>query len=84
MAANRADGGLASGGYRSANLKFIHGARSVVRAAKDKTDAHRRWINDLVKRRNQNVAAVALANQNARMAWVRLTRPVDYRAPSAA
>ena len=46
-----------------------------------KDNAQSRWINALVKRRNANIAAVAVANKNARIAWVLLTREEDYRAP---
>ena len=31
------------------------------------------WLNKLLKRRNKYIAAVALANKNARIAWVLLT-----------
>jgi transposase len=60
---------------------LIHGARAVVKAAAGKRDARSRWINELVKRRNQNIAAVAVANKNARTLWVLLRRGEDYRAP---
>ena len=33
----------------------------------------------LTNRRNKNVAAVALANKNARIAWAILSRGEDYR-----
>jgi transposase len=46
---------------------LIHGDRAVVNAAK-KDDVQSRRINELVKRRNVNIAAVAVANQNARAA----------------
>ncbi|MGH8487848.1 MAG: IS110 family transposase, partial [Gammaproteobacteria bacterium] len=59
---------------------LIHGARAVVKAAAKKTDAQSRWINDLVKRRNANIAAVAVANKNARTLWALLRRDEDYRA----
>ncbi|WP_394754252.1 IS110 family transposase [Crenothrix sp.] len=61
---------------------LIHGARSVVKAAAKKDDAQSRWINDLVKRRNANIAAVAVANKNARVAWAMLTKLVHYEAPT--
>jgi transposase len=63
---------------------LIHGGRAVVKAARDKDDAMSRWINDLVKRRNKNIAAVAVANKNARIAWALLAQEADYRAPEAA
>lgn len=63
---------------------LIHGGRSVVKAAQGKDDAQSRWVNDLVRRRNKNVAAVAVANKNARIAWALLARDEAYRAPAAA
>ena len=50
-----------------------------MKAAAHQDDARSRWINDLVRRRNKNVAAVAVANKNARIAWALLTREEDYR-----
>ncbi len=44
-----------------------------------KDDVHSRWINDLVQRRNVNIAAVAVANKNARIAWALLARSEVYR-----
>ena len=62
---------------------LIHGARAVVRAAAHKDDAHSRWINALVQRRNANIAAVAVANKTARTIWAMLTRSENYRVPLA-
>lgn len=56
----------------------IHGGRAVVNAAAKKDDAQSRWINELVKRRNINIAAVAVANKNARIVWALLTKSVEY------
>jgi len=55
---------------------LIHGARSVVRVAKAKPGAS--WLHKLIGRRNPNVAAVALANKNARIVWALLARDRDY------
>jgi len=48
---------------------MIHGARSAVAVAKHKDDRLSRWVTEIAKRRHPNVAAVALANKTARMAW---------------
>jgi transposase len=61
---------------------LIHGARAVVKAAAKKDDSQSRWINALVKRRNRNIAAVAVANKNARVVWVLLTKAEAYTVPS--
>ena len=57
---------------------LVHGARSAMRTAKDKEDRLSRWIVNLQTRRHSNVVAVAMANKMARMAWVIMTRGVDY------
>jgi len=57
---------------------MIHGARSVVTAAKNKDDPLSRWVTEIATRRHPNVAAVALANKNARMAWAILRNRTDY------
>ena len=38
------------------------------------------WINGVVNRRNKNVAAVALANKNARIVWALLAHDRQYEA----
>jgi transposase len=58
---------------------LIHGARSVVYRAGQKTDSCS-WVNAVVQRRNKNVAAVALANKNARIVWALLAHDRSYRA----
>ena len=57
---------------------FIHGARSVIKGAANKTDPRSRWITAVVARRHKNEAAVALANKNARIAWALLTQGSRY------
>lgn len=63
---------------------LIHGGRAVVNASAKKDDAQSRWINELVKRRNVNIAAVAVANKNARVVWALLTRSEQYERPAQA
>jgi transposase len=57
---------------------LIHGARSVVWQAKNKEDRLSRWVTSIAQRRHPNVAAVALANKTARMAWAMLRHGTDY------
>ncbi len=73
--------GISKRGDTYLRTLLIHGARSVVKAAAKKDDAQSRWINDLVKRRNANIAAVAVANKNARIVWALLTRIESYHSP---
>ena len=56
----------------------IHGARSVIRTAKLKDDRLSQWVTSLAERRHPNVAAVALANKTARIAWAMLRNRTDY------
>ena len=58
---------------------LIHGARATVHHARRKTDARSRWIMSLERRRGKNIATVAIANKNARIAWALLTSDGEYR-----
>ena len=73
--------GISKRGDAYLRTLLIHGARAVIKAAKDKDDGLSRWIQSLCSRRNKNIAAVALANKTLRMAWAMLARREDYRAP---
>jgi len=57
---------------------MIHGARSVVARAEHKDDRLSRWVTAIATKRHPNVAAVALANKTARMAWAMLRNETDY------
>ena len=57
---------------------LIHGARSVIRTAKQKDERLSQWVTSLAERRHPNVAAVALANKTARIAWAMLRHGMDY------
>jgi transposase len=59
---------------------LVHGARSVLRVAERKAGYATSWIAGLVKRRHPNVAAVALANKNARIVWALLRHERNYEA----
>lgn len=58
---------------------LIHGARAVLRGAKQKTDRLSTWLNGIALRRHPNVAATALANKTARIAWAMLRTGTDYQ-----
>ena len=58
---------------------LIHGARAVLRCAARKDDPLSRWITALKARRHPNIAAVALANKMARIAYAILTTGQPYR-----
>jgi hypothetical protein len=57
---------------------LIHGARAVVSQAKHRDDRLSRWVTNIAKRSHPNVAAVALANKTARMAWAMLRNDSNY------
>jgi transposase len=56
---------------------LIHGARAVIRQAERRNEADS-WLKKLLGRRNKNVATVALAAKNARIAWAILAHGRDY------
>jgi transposase len=58
---------------------LIHGARSVILAAQRKVGAADTWLGHLLQRRHLNVAAVALANKNARTVWALLAHDREFR-----
>lgn len=57
---------------------LIHGARAVIRVVQQKALVEQSWASRLVLRRNANIAAVALANKNARTAWALLAHGSTY------
>jgi transposase len=71
--------GISKRGDRYLRTLLIHGARATVHRARRKTDARSRWIVNLERRRGKNIATVAIANKNARIAWALLTREAEYR-----
>ena len=72
-------GGISKRGDKYIRMLLIHGARAALNAAKNKEDGRSRWVKNLADRRNKNIATVALANKNARIAWAILSRGEDYR-----
>ena len=65
---------------------LIHGARAVLRVAERKVGHAQSWLGQVLGRRHKNVAAVALANKNARTVWALLAHGRNYQsdyAPSA-
>ena len=58
---------------------LIHGARAVITAVERKPDHADEWLKQLLARRNKNVATVALAAKNARIAWALLAHQRSYQ-----
>jgi len=71
--------GISKHGDRYLRTLLIHGARSLL--YRNRRGAHPRaaWAARLIARRGPNVAAVALANHNARLLWALLSRGDRYR-----
>ena len=69
--------GISKRGDTYLRTLLIHGARSVIYRAGHKPESCS-WINGVVNRRNKNVAAVALANKNARIVWALLAHERQY------
>ncbi len=70
--------GISKRGDSYLRCLLIHGARSVMAHAKHRDDRLSQWVMALAKRSHPNVAAVALANKTARMAWALIRNEVDY------
>jgi transposase len=66
--------GISKRGDTYLRTLLIHGARAVLRTAGNKTYPRSRWVMRVSERRHRNIAAVALANKNARIAWAVLSR----------
>jgi transposase len=70
--------GLSKRGDSYLGTLLIHGARAVLKVAGKKEDPRSRWLQKLCSRPNKNIAAVALANKNARIGWALLTKETDF------
>ena len=75
--------GISKRGDSYLRTLLIHGARSVVRVAQAKTELTGSWLQSLMGRRNANVATVAQANKNARIAWALLANDRKFRSDYA-
>jgi transposase len=76
-------GGITKRGDRYLRSLFTAGALAVIRYAKMHGTKHRPWLTALLARRPTKVAAVALANKIARMAWAMMSNGERYREPAA-
>jgi len=71
--------GISKRGDTYLRTLLIHGARSVLSSMKRRANQAEGWLARLAQRRNPNIAAVALANKNARIVWALLARDREYQ-----
>jgi transposase len=76
-------GSISKQGDRYLRSLFTAGALAVIRYAKIHGTKHRPWLTALLARRPTKVAAIALANKIARMAWAMMARGESYKEPAA-
>jgi transposase len=76
-------GGISRAGHERLRVLLVSGATSVIRAAmrpgsRQMTD----WLRALLQRKPRKLAATALANKMARIAWAMMTSGEVYRRPA--
>lgn len=71
--------GISKRGDSYLRTLLIHGARAAILAARRRGLAGDAWLGRLLARSHPNVAAVALANKNARILWALLAHGRDYQ-----
>ncbi len=71
--------GISKRGNRSIRRLLVQGAHAVLQFAERQPGRVGAWLRNLQARVHRNVAAVALANKLARIAWALLTRKENYR-----
>jgi transposase len=76
-------GSISKQGDRYLRGLFVAGALAVIRYAKIHGTKHRPWHTALLARRPTKVAAIALANKMARMAWAMMAKGERYKEPAA-
>jgi transposase len=76
-------GSIGKQGDRYLRSLFTAGALAVIRYAKIHGTKHRPWLTALLARKPTKVAAIALANKIARMAWAMMAKGERYKEPVA-
>ncbi len=76
-------GNITRAGDRYLRSLFCAGALAVIRYAQQHGSKNRPWLVKLLERRPTKVAAIALANKLARMAWAMMASGASYREPAA-
>lgn len=76
--------GISKRGDSYLRTLLVHGARAVLFHAKNRDDPLSQWINQLAARKHTNVAAIALANKTARIAWALTANDVEFNSALSA
>lgn len=77
-------GGISKAGDERLRRLLVAGAMAVIRYAKPGAKSASAWLLGLLARKPRKVAAVALANKMARIAWAMMSRGEVYRQPGPA
>jgi transposase len=77
-------GSISKAGNRYLRRLLFVGALSVIKRAKQLGYTRHPWLVRLMERRSTKVAAIALANKIARIAWAMMAHNESYRAPQIA
>jgi len=72
---------ISKAGNRYLRSLLVVGALSVIRRAKQLGHTRHPWLVKLMERRSVKIAAIALANKIARIAWAMMVRNERYRTP---
>jgi transposase len=76
--------GISKRGNSYLRRLFVQGARAVLQQHTKQSSGLSTWLAQLTSRTHRNVAAVALANKLARIAWAVLAKNERYRPPVVA
>ena len=74
-------GSISKAGNRYLRQILVVGALSVIKRAKQLGYTRHPWLVKLMERRSPKIAAIALANKIARIAWAMMVRNESYRTP---
>jgi transposase len=78
-------GGISRAGHERLRSLLVAGATAVIRhASRADSRLATEWLRQLLSRKPRKLAAVALANKMARIAWAVMARGEAYRSPAAA